>query len=216
MGWGVKVILFVVDCPIQRHWGCLRHKQIYLPAIDTLVTGMYKKVVCDKMKPILKKRYSDAMVCKSIPWVHVSSEVWWWVLFGRFHKNLEVSKYSINALKAPQMVTLGKISCCGGILGATGPGWLVYKKNSRDQNTVYLENFEAKAHDLVTSNGRYVVVGRCWVLLALVGCSLLKPPQPTSATTRLLGVGLLRPGHGRPPISSSGWTSWTTTCGWTT
>ena len=134
------------------------------------------------------------------------------MLFGRFHKNLEVSRYSINALKAPQMVTLGKISCCGGILGATGPGWLVYKKNSRDQNTVYLENFEAEAHDLVTSYGRYVVVGRCWVLLALVGCSLLKPPQPTSATTRLLGVGLLHPGHGRPPISSSGRTSWTTRC----
>ena len=55
------------------------------------------------------------MVCKSVSWVHVSSEVWWWVLFGRFHKNLEVSKYPLNALKAPQMVTLGKISCCGGL-----------------------------------------------------------------------------------------------------
>ena len=76
--------------------------------------------------------------------------------------------------------------------------------------------FEAKAHDLVTSNGRYVVVGGCWVPLALVGRSLLKPPQPTSATTRLLGEGLLHPGHGRPPISSSGWTSWITTCRWTT
>ena len=148
MGWGVEVILFVVDCPIQRHWGCLSHKhkracarwqlayQIYLPAIATLVTGMYKKVVCDKMKPILKKRYSDAMVCKSVSWVHVSSEVWWWVLFGRFHKNLEVSKYSINALKAPQMVTLGKISCCGGLWVLLAlVGWSI-KKNSRGQNTV--------------------------------------------------------------------------------
>ena len=136
------------------------------------------------------------------------------MLFGRFHKNLEVSRYSINALKAPQMVTLGKISCCGGLWVLLAlVGWSI-KKNSRGQNTVYPKNFEAKAHDLVTSNGRYVVVGRCWVLLALVGCSLLKPPQPTSATTRLLGVGLLHPGHGRPPISSSGWTSWTTR--WTT
>ena len=24
-----------------------------------------------------------------------------------------------------------------GVVGATGPGWLVYKKNSRGQNTVY-------------------------------------------------------------------------------
>ena len=50
--------------------------------------------------------------------------------------------------------------------------------NSMDQNTVYLENFEAKAHDLVTSNGRYVVVGGCWVLLALLGAASSNLPNP--------------------------------------
>ena len=80
-----------------------------------------------KCNQFLDKRYSDAMVRKSVSWVHVYivqlgmmvDAIW------SFYKHLEVSKCSINVIKAPQMVTMGIISCCGGIAGATGPGWLV-------------------------------------------------------------------------------------------
>ena len=63
-----------------------------------------------------------------------------------FLENVEVSKYSMYAIKVPQMVTLGKKSCCRGILGATGPGWLVYVKKTRGVKILFIHKTLRQRH----------------------------------------------------------------------